>query len=111
MKFIFEMELGVDDLTVGMVRDALEYDDNWPKDDRSTVLNVVDVNGRIVGKWEIAEPAPVREPNNPVLTQYQIVTSSTAVCIGCDEVIYSDRAEYAGEDQPYCPTCAKERGM
>lgn len=60
---------------------------------------------------EVTEPALAREPNNPVLTEYQIRNGRTTECIGCDETIYADRAEWAGEDQPYCPTCAKERGM
>lgn len=60
---------------------------------------------------EVAESTPAREPNNPVLTEYQIRNSSTTECLGCEETILSDRAEYVGEDQPYCPTCAAERGM
>lgn len=58
MKFTLEIELGTESLTFGMVRDALDYDDNWPKPDGSVqTLNVIDVNGNTVGKWQVTESA------------------------------------------------------
>jgi len=56
MKFTLEIEVDDENVTVGMVRDALEYDDNWPNlTSRTGPLNVIDVNGLTVGQWAVGE--------------------------------------------------------